>query len=102
MKVAAIVAGVVTVLKQLDLIQAAPPPEGAFSGQHSPSLRSHIMYERIQKAATVTTLALLEIALAVVVAVRPRVSADLHLAVDALAVVVALALVVLGIESLRN
>jgi len=60
------------------------------------------MYERIQKAATPTTLALLVIALAAVVAVRPRTSGDVQLALNGLAVVVALALVVLGIESLRN
>jgi hypothetical protein len=61
------------------------------------------MYERTQKAATPTTVALLLIALAVVeLAVRPRVAGDAHLVVDGVAVSVAVTLLALTVVSFRN
>jgi len=61
------------------------------------------MYERTQKVATPTTLALLLIALSVVqLAVRPRVAGDAQVVVNIVAVIVAVALLALTVVSFQN
>ncbi|RYJ13586.1 hypothetical protein ELS19_06205 [Halogeometricum borinquense] len=61
------------------------------------------MHESIQKTATPTTLALLVIVLAVLeLAVRPRVAGNAQLAVDAVALVVAVVTLALAVVSYRK